>query len=230
MARTPKPRESDEDPGAPEWMVTFSDCMTLLLTFFVLLLTFSSFDDRVFRNLKVVYAKAFTSISVSRRSDRDALADMPPVRYLVELDKGSEKRTEDSGQEENLMKESDPVNLRRGLALLISSEGLFWGKGTTLSPEGRRTMDLVGSFLKKVPSRIVISELGPRHDRTSIHFGLPRAWAVVEYLTAKSGLDRARFSISQTGSLPRSDLATGPGRSRSGRNVEIVLLERSIYN
>jgi chemotaxis protein MotB len=230
MARDPRPQESDGDPGAPEWMVTFSDCMTLLLTFFVLLLTFSSFDDRVFRNLKVVYAKAFTSISVERRSDRDALMDMPPVRYLVELDKGSEMPTTAHGQDENLMKETAPVNLRRGLALLISSEELFWGKGTNLSSEGCRTMDLVGSFLKRVPSRIVISEVGPGDDRSSIHFGLPRAWAVVEYLTAKSGLDRERFSISQASSLPRPDSGTGSAGSRSERNVEVVLLERSIYN
>ncbi len=49
-----KQQEPDEAPGAPEWMVTFSDFMTLLLTFFVLLLSFSSFDDRVFRKLKVI--------------------------------------------------------------------------------------------------------------------------------------------------------------------------------
>ncbi|MHC4104970.1 MAG: flagellar motor protein MotB, partial [Planctomycetota bacterium] len=46
MAREKKQVVEDEAPGAPEWMVTFSDCMTLLLTFFVLLLSFSSFDDK----------------------------------------------------------------------------------------------------------------------------------------------------------------------------------------
>ena len=114
MAREAKQQESDEAPGAPEWMVTFSDCMTLLLTFFVLLLSFSSFDDRVFRNLKAIYSNALTNISVTRRSDRDALMDMPPVRYVVELDKGSEKPTPDSGKEENLMKENDLLKLRPG--------------------------------------------------------------------------------------------------------------------
>ena len=55
MGRANKQVVPDEDPGAPEWMVTFSDCMTLLLTFFVLLLSFSSFDDDgVFRHLKVI--------------------------------------------------------------------------------------------------------------------------------------------------------------------------------
>ncbi len=230
MAREPKPQESDEAPGAPEWMVTFSDCMTLLLTFFVLLLTFSSFDDRVFRNLKVVYARAFTNVSLATRSDRDAVLDMPPVKVVVELDKGSETQTTTRGEQENLMRESDPVNLSRGLALLISSKEIFWGQGAVLSSEGRKAMDLVGSFLIRAPSRVVISEIGVEDGRNSVHFGLPRAWAVMEYLTAKPGLGRERFSISQASSLPPGNSGTNSAGANSERKVEIVLLERSVYN
>ncbi len=91
-------------------------------------------------------------------------------------------------------------------------------------------MDIVGALLKKVPSRVVVSETGPAGDRSSMHFGLPRAWVVMEYLTANAGLDRKRFSISQTSSLPRASYGTGSTALRSERKVEIILLERSIYN
>ena len=40
--------EEEQPAGAPEWMVTFSDIVTLLVTFFVLMLTFSSMDEEVF--------------------------------------------------------------------------------------------------------------------------------------------------------------------------------------
>lgn len=192
MARAKKPRESDEAPGAPEWMVTFSDCMTLLLTFFVLLLSFSSFDDRVFRNLKVVYSDAFTSISPVRRSDRDSVIDMTRVTYMIELDKGSEKPTLAKGLNDGLLKKTDSVSIHGGAAFLISSKKVFWGKGTAFSTEGRRTMNLLASFLKSVPSRIVISENGPVGDQGSAYFGLPRAWAIMEYLTSKQDLDTER--------------------------------------
>ena len=44
MAR--KPQAEEDSPNAVgDWIVTFSDCMTLLLCFFVLLLTFSSFEE-----------------------------------------------------------------------------------------------------------------------------------------------------------------------------------------
>ncbi|MHC4539127.1 MAG: flagellar motor protein MotB, partial [Planctomycetota bacterium] len=97
MARATKQEESDEAPGAPEWMVTFSDCMTLLLTFFVLLLSFSSFDDRVFRRLKVSYSRAFSRITPVLGSERDSLLLLPRIRHTDDLDQGSEKPTPEDG-------------------------------------------------------------------------------------------------------------------------------------
>ena len=229
MARAAKPQESDEAPGAPEWMVTFSDCMTLLLTFFVLLLSFSSFDNRVFHNLKVVYSTAFTNISFVRRSDRDSVVELTPITYVVELDKGSEKPTEDQKPKDGLLRETDSVNLHGGAAFVISSKKVFWGKGTVFSPEGRQALDLLGSFLKRVSSRIVISENGPA-DQGGEQLGLPRAWAVMDYLTRRQGLDRERLSISQASALGQAILAPAAVHSESDRKVEIVLLERSVYN
>ena len=233
MGRANKQAESDEAPGAPEWMVTFSDCMTLLLTFFVLLLSFSSFDNKIFRSLKVIYSDALTSVIPVRRSDRDALLFLPQVRYLTDLDKGSEKPTSVQGSKDGLMKETGPSERHSGIVFLISSKKVFWGKGTILSSDGRHIMDTMASFLKEVPSRIVISENAPANDQSSEYSGLPRAWAVMDYLTTKQNLERERFSISAAGTLAQGSLESsqpGPGRTEPERTVEILLLERSIYN
>jgi len=233
MARENKQVESDEAPGAPEWMVTFSDCMTLLLTFFVLLLSFSSFDNRVFRSLKVVYSKALTNITPVRRSDRDALSYIPPVKLLVELDSGSEKPTSDQGLQDGLLKETKMINLTTGVAFLVSSKKVFWARGSALSSEGRRIMDIMAPFLRESPSRIVISENGQVNNNTSEYYGLPRAWAVMEYLTKEQNLNSDRFSISAEGTLGKRSMANGRldlGPSETERTVEIVLLQRSIYN
>ena len=233
MARQKKQVESDEAPGAPEWMVTFSDCMTLLLTFFVLLLSFSSFDNRIFRSLKVVYSTALTSITPVRRSDRDAVLYLPPVKLIAELDKGSEKATSSQELKEGLLKEKKIMNLTTGMSFLISSKKVFWAKGSALSSEGRRVLDLMASFLRESPCRVVISENGPVNNQIDENFGLPRAWAVMEYLTNEQNLDSSRFSISAKGTLDIKSLSDGRlGRdsSETERMVEIALLQRSIYN
>jgi len=233
MGRERKQAEPEGDAGAPEWMVTFSDCMTLLLTFFVLLLSFSSFDTRIFRRLKVVYSEALTSIAPSRRSDRDALWFQPQIRYIIELDKGSEKPTLVQGLMDGLLKKTGLVDLQSGMTFLISSKKLFWGEGTTLSPNGCRIMDTLASFLRELTSLIVVSENGPVGNQSSEYLGLPRAWVVMEYLTTKQNLDRRRFNISAAGTLVQGNFGGSKpdtGRREPERTVEIVLLERSIYN
>ena len=230
MPRVKKKSEPDEPGGAPEWMVTFSDCMTLLLTFFVLMLTYSSFDEKLFGNLRVIYSSAFTNISVVRRKRGDALLETPAVTHMRELDKGSGRPTSLDGLQAHLMAENESVDLDRGMALVIPSRALFWGNGKVFSSEGRQIMDLVALLLKRVSGRMVISETGPAGGPDSPDFGLARAWVVMEYLTKKQDLDRERFSISQTSSLGRGNAVGGSMPSDSERTVEVLFLERSVYN
>lgn len=233
MGRAKKQVESDGEPGAPEWMVTFSDCMTLLLTFFVLLLSFSSFDNRIFRSLKVGYSTALTTVSPIRKSDRDAFLYIPPIRHIAELRKGSEKPTSEQELQDGLLKETKIINLTTGMAFLISSKKVFWAKGNALSPEGRRIMDIMALFLRGSPSRVVISENGQTNNQASEYFGLPRALAVLEYLTKERKLNSNRFSISVEGTLAKKSVGNrrlSQAPSETERTVEIVLLQRSIYN
>jgi len=49
----------EEDKGAPRWVVTFGDLMSLLLCFFVLLLSFSEMDRQKYKMVAGSMAKAF---------------------------------------------------------------------------------------------------------------------------------------------------------------------------
>ena len=54
-----EPEEVEE--GAPAWMVTFADMVTLLLTFFVLLLSFANTDAQKFKEMLGSLKDAFGS-------------------------------------------------------------------------------------------------------------------------------------------------------------------------
>jgi len=223
----------DESPGAPEWMVTFSDCMTLLLTFFVLLLSFSSFDKAIFQKLKVIFADALPAVGPEAKKDTDALVPVKRIQELDELDEGSEKPTSIRGTEEGTKEETDPVDFHRQKVFLIASKRIFWGKGTAISSEGRYIMSILASFLKEMPNRVVISENGPGDDQGRGWFGLPRAWAVLKFLTTEQKLDKKRFSISAESTLAPYQSGASISSIAAGepeQMLEIVLLERSIYN
>ena len=231
MARESKQAEPDETPGAPEWMVTFSDCMTLLLTFFVLLLSFSSFDDKVFRKLQMIFMEALPAVSESDEKNKDSVLPPEQIQTTVDLLKGSEKPTLHQGLDDNLQEET-PVDFRSRKVFSISSEKIFWGNGALITPEGSRIMATMASFLEEVPSHVVISENGPAIGEGTEQLGLSRAWAVIEYLTSGKDLDKKWFSVSAGSTLAQEGLPSdkSAGRSlKSERTLEIVLL-RSIYD
>ncbi|WP_020409183.1 flagellar motor protein MotB [Hahella ganghwensis] len=62
--------------GAPSWIVTFADLMTLLLTFFILLLSFSNLDAEKYRAIAYSMSKAF-GVPWAPGSQIDP--DLPPV-------------------------------------------------------------------------------------------------------------------------------------------------------
>ncbi|MHC4572560.1 MAG: flagellar motor protein MotB [Planctomycetota bacterium] len=233
MRWSTKQAEADEPQGAPDWMVTFSDCMTLLLTFFVLMLSFSSFDQDIIWKLKIIFSNALPSVSPAVEENRDAFLPRKEIQPLDGPEEGTEKPALARGQDDNLKKDTNPADFYNRKVFLVASKKVFWGKGTAVSSEGRNIMATMGSYLKEVPNRIVISETGPGDNDGNEELGLPRAWAVMEHLSIEQGVDRKRFSISATSVVAEESLEDGESygaESETERMVEVVLLERSICN
>lgn len=212
-----KKKTEETPPGAPDWMVTFSDCMTLLLTFFVLLISFATFEKDTFQSLANSLANSLPSIGLSRISDRESFQQKQQTNDQVQQTKGTETRTNITRLTSNFMKEKKPLDFRNLKVFTIPSEQFFWGQGTAISQSGREVLTALAKFLGSVTGRVVIAEAGPEEK---IELSLARCLAVLDYLTQEEGLPIERFSIS-----PATTLRTPP----ETRQLEITLLERSIY-
>jgi len=232
MGHERKQRQDEAGPSAPIWMVTFSDCMNLLLTFFVLLVTFSYFDTQVLVNWGAAFRRILPGISFTPGLGEMDKSAFLPTTQLVSVEahaEGSEKPTLLRGPEDNLHQETQPADFRSRKVFLIPSEKVFWGRGSVISFQGREVLAAMALFLKQVPNRVVISENGPA-DQSSDQFGLHRAWAVREYLVEKQQLNKSQFSISAASTMPKEGFESDQLEAVPERMLEIVLLERSIYN
>jgi len=219
MARArPEVEEEETVGGAPEWMVTFSDCMTLLLTFFVLLLSFCGFGEIVLTGLSASFAKALPSIWPANAIQQESMLKNEQIGNMEKADEGTETRTDTTEESSNFMREKKPLDFRNLKVFSVRSDGFFWGNGTAISDAGREMLSAFTVFLRSVPSRVVISENGPA---VSSQIGLDRAWAVLEYMTTKEGLREEMFSITTSAMTLRSN--------QEHQMLDITLLDRSVY-
>jgi len=237
MANEKKQPEDDAPVGAPEWMVTYCDCMTLMLTFFVLLFSFASFDESAFDGLFAYFNR---SLATNNSPDKSALLPTKQIIPTAYIEQGSEKvtsakwsdvREAGARDENNLKEDTESVDFRSQKVFLFSSKKLFFGNGMAISSEGRNSLSKMASFLKEIPCRIVISENGLGSNQDSEQLGLLRSWAVVEYFTTKQELDEGMFSLAaNTLQKNYENDQQDYSKTKAERNLEIVLLERSIYN
>ncbi len=226
-----KQYEPEEEQGAPEWMLTFSDCMTLLLTFFVLLLSFSSFDDKIFIKLKVMFSQALPTISKETDSDKDALLAQNLIVYGKEVEQGSEKQTFKIGKIKNIKRETEPKDFLKRKVFSMPSQKIFWGRGSVISAEGEKILSAIATYLKEMPNKIVISENEQNvEDEISKLFGLHRAWSVMNYFVQEQNLNNAKFCISATSTLALEKNYESKKHPNDDRILEVILLERSICN
>jgi chemotaxis protein MotB len=235
MGFTKKQPPPEEQPGAPEWMLTFSDCVTLLLTFFVLLMTFSSLGESEIKAVSKVANKLLPGFDWTNKMYNDSLVKYLQSQPPDEIEAGSEKPTLEKITSGGLKATASGPDFDYIKVFSMPSKKVFYGTGLVVSAGGRSLMATVASFLEKVPNRAVICEHGGERNKDSNEMGLQRAWAVMEYLAEKHGLNKERFSISGSGAnIATEDRFESNRSDRQGmgneRVLEIMVLDRSSYN
>ncbi|NLZ06816.1 MAG: hypothetical protein GXY19_16745 [Phycisphaerae bacterium] len=234
MGRPKKEAEPEEAAGAPLWMVTFSDCMNLLLTFFVLLVTFSAFGPRQEQRI-LNFGSAMRSVfgtpeDMGGTLDKSAIVESQRVVDTEQPEYGSEKPTDSTTLRSGSLNEDlQLADYRSHKVFLIPSRKVFLGRGKALSPDGRYFLAMAAAFLRQVPGSVVISENGPIRHTGDADLGLSRALTVLEHLVSAEGLGHERLSIAAESIAPPED--TGGSAlvyHRQERMLEIVLLEGSV--
>ena len=222
--------------GAPEWMVTFADLMSLLLCFFVLLLSFSNTEVVKFR---VMAGSVRNALGLKSEF---ALSDIPMGKKLLphkdpkdgegeaaQVEKAIEELREvlkSSGLEQH----GEAKVTKRGVLLQLSGDLLFESGGAEINKkalpildqlaihivESGRSVDIVG-HTDNVP---IATHVYPSNWELSA----ARAGQAVRHLAEKGVPPVHMRAIGQAHSIPIADNDTAKGRS-ANRRVEFVFVE-----
>ena len=125
MPERKKPKEPPP-PSCPEWMVTFSDVISLLVTFFVLILTFSTLEIEELEKITGSLKGSFGVLTPDYKSNKSDLLHRGEIKTDREREKGA--KIPFMRDIEDLMEDLErlAVMLRPGVELKINriDEGL----------------------------------------------------------------------------------------------------------
>ena len=239
-------QEEDPPPGAPDWIVTFADMISLLVTFFILLMTFSSME--AFDAFQVEGSLVGTSGTLTAAGGPDAI-EPPEHDFMNAMDAVRGSKTphrrptselldtlEDMGQQDDDEHvEIDLKALKDGMVIRYDERASFKPGSTELSSYLHDAVTELGRVLEHYPYTVVVE--GHTDDRVrptadfpdEIALAAGRASSVVDAMLAESGLSPLQVQIAAIGDeRPRVDNDTPEGRHLN-RRVEIRIVSLDQY-
>lgn len=247
MALTSKKKEAGQEKGmdSNSWMTTFSDLVTLLLTFFVLLFSFNAMDDK---KLKTMFGNFSAASGVMSFQEYREISR--PKEVLIEelqsfinqrFEEAEEKRT-GMDTDEILSRDLqgsgnflDILPLRDGFKMVFGAEMFFPSAEAEVREEMRPVLRKIADFLRLTRSQVYIEghtdsiplTQGPYASNEEL--STARALSIVEYLIKEAEVPASTVAAVGLGDTrPRASNADPSGRNRN-RRVEIICKNKTYY-
>jgi chemotaxis protein MotB len=239
MAKPFHKKETVEE-GAPEWVVTFGDLMSLLLCFFVLLLSFSEMDRQKYKLMSGSMAKAFGvqrkrsamgiplgNKMVAKDFDQETIALDLRESLAREIRKQVEIHLKGMEDLVQVHKEKDNIIIR------LMGETTFDSGKAEIRREMGPLLEKIGNMLQETKGNIII---GGHTDNIPVKGGpygsnlilsMARAASVAEFLLDKTTLDPYRIATMGFGPYRPLESNDTPEGRRKNRRVEIIITSLS---
>jgi chemotaxis protein MotB len=228
----PKKEEQDEvEEGAPLWTVTFGDMMSLLLCFFVLLLSFSTLDVIKFKAIAESLSEAF---GAEKQIIGEGSPISSPVDPEVQEDKSEEVVKEiqtaiDSQQLKNLAQVSRDS---RGILIRVTGKVMFESGKAEIRNEAVPLLNELTSVMRRASQGIIVeghTDTIPIHNErfpSNWELSSARAGSVVRHCIETGKLNPNMFrAVGYAATKPIASNQTADGREKN-RRVEFVLIDQ----
>jgi chemotaxis protein MotB len=241
MAGREKKMEEEAGTDPNGWMVTFSDLIMLLLTFFIMLLIMSSMDTRELKNLSTHFkeatgvlefsgSRAISNLAefVQKYNESESMLVMDQNFFndvslrTIKGDESLEGKTQDPHE---LIEISDD---ERGMVFSIQGTLLFDPGEAHIKKEFYPFLDKIARAIEECSNEILIMgstdniPIQSKRYKSNWELSIYRGLSVLEYFLGKKKISPSRFSVGGYG--PSRPLALGhtPENRALSRKVEII--------
>ncbi len=223
--------------GAPEYMTTYGDMVTLLLTFFVLMFSSGEAEPIEMRLILSAFKGSLGMFTGGNTLSKGSMVEMGmSVESLPSRQKGSSLARSKREAMEILKPELRAKRVRimedeRGITISLSADAYFKpGEAQLQLTKSSELLRKIGDLIARVPNRIRIeghtdnTKVDPRSRyKTNWELSTARAMSVLSYLS-KNGANQGKLELvgySQYRPIERN--VTPEGRAYN-RRVDIVII------
>lgn len=248
----PMPRRPQERYSAPQWMITFGDMNTLLLCFFVFLVTVMTLDVRKFNLVLSAFQSAVGVLEEGKSINLTQEELLNMGQRPEKLGAGQEIVQPQAGVdrvmgwlEQNIVQggrnEVQVEVNERGLKIMLTDKALFERGSDQLRPEADELVGKLVFFLNNIVPSDEFRIEGHTDDvaleglnlfRSNLDLSAARAARIYERL-ARDGVSKARMSIAGYGEMRPLERRDGEDietwRARN-RRVEIAVIWKENEN
>lgn len=217
--------------GAPKWMTTFSDMTTLLLTFFVLLLSMANFDKQKIEQVFGVLAGGsgvLTAPGTTPMSEQNIVARKALEQSIEKTKEKIEKSMKEFVQAQNLEKMMSVIKTDKGISIRVMDSVFFSPGSSELLPAARPILDKIINITEDTPYNVNIeghTDDTPVGKNSLLNWDLSvnRAVAVVKYFAGK-GFNPVRLSALGFGEYHPILPNITPENRAKNRRIEINVI------
>ncbi|WP_251860479.1 flagellar motor protein MotB [Clostridium sp. Marseille-Q2269] len=243
MARRKKSGGGDEIRG-DEWLGTYSDTITLLLTFFILLYSFSSVDAKKFQQVASAMQVAMTGQSGNTIVDYSLKnGDVPLVGETTKMgrEKGLNGKSDSKEIYDEVNKFIDKNNLKdsikvkedgRGVVIQLRDNVLFETAKADIKPQSKQIMDKINGLILTLPNEVIIEghtdNVPIKNDVYGSNWELSTARSVnvLRYFVETKKQNPTRFTAAGYGEYrPIAENNSDANRAKN-RRVNIVIVSK----
>lgn len=203
MAKKDKKDEASGG-GAPMWMVTYGDMMSLLLTFFVLILSFSSIQEAGFKQAMGSLKGALGILGAHDYIISLGKIMIPESTYAV-LTRHSMQTTGDISKRLNFVSEYENVEVyrdNRGLNVILPAKILFNPGDDTVKEEALPLLRKIGAFLFDLKDNDFLivghtddSPISTLRFPSNWHLSSARAISIARFFNTVCGISNQKLTV-----------------------------------
>jgi len=232
MARKRKNKDDDTDSN---WMTTFSDMMTLLMTFFVLLYSMSTIDAQKFKAAVSSLRENMGILSGGRTMTEQPMVESGSMGSEITPSPHqnltvARQEIQQYVQEKNLQDRVNMEMTQRGLVVRFTGQILFEVGEAEIRNEGRDVLDKVATVLKEMPNNVMIEghtdnlPIATEEFPTNWELSTARATEVIKYFIEDPGINPKRLSAAGYSKYRPIKPNNSPENRALNRRVEVVIL------